>query len=72
MSFGDNGERTARVPGTFRCFTARRIVENGTRERARKREGKMWGLPPSDTVLHVLSLVALAAQAMTAALVEWI
>jgi len=25
----------------------------------------MWGLPPSDTVLHVLSLVALAAQAMT-------
>jgi len=28
----------------------------------------MWGLPPTDTVLHVLSLVALAAQAMTAAL----
>ena len=28
----------------------------------------MWGLAPSDTVLHVLSLVALAAQAMTAAL----
>ncbi|MGA9088896.1 MAG: trimeric intracellular cation channel family protein [Bradyrhizobium sp.] len=28
----------------------------------------MWGLPPSDTVLHALSLVALAAQAMTAAL----
>ena len=28
----------------------------------------MWGIPPSDTVLHVLSLVALAAQAMTAAL----
>ena len=28
----------------------------------------MWNLPPSDTVLHVLSLVALAAQAMTAAL----
>jgi uncharacterized membrane protein YeiH len=28
----------------------------------------MWGLPPGDTVLHVLSLVALAAQAMTAAL----
>jgi len=28
----------------------------------------MLGLPPSDTVLHVLSLVALAAQAMTAAL----
>src|ERR1700749_1097822 len=28
----------------------------------------MWGLPPSDTVLHVLSLVALAAQSMTAAL----
>ena len=28
----------------------------------------MWNLPPSDTVLYVLSLVALAAQAMTAAL----
>jgi uncharacterized membrane protein YeiH len=32
------------------------------------REDEMWGLPPTDTVLHVLSLVALAAQAMTAAL----
>ena len=28
----------------------------------------MWNLPPSDIVLHFLSLVALAAQAMTAAL----
>ncbi len=28
----------------------------------------MWNLPPSDSVLQVLSLVALAAQAMTAAL----
>src|SRR5580693_547240 len=28
----------------------------------------MWNLPPSDSVLHLLSLVALAAQAMTAAL----
>ena len=28
----------------------------------------MFGLPPGDAVLHVLSLVALAAQAMTAAL----
>ncbi len=28
----------------------------------------MWTLPPTDTVLHILSLVALAAQAMTAAL----
>jgi uncharacterized membrane protein YeiH len=28
----------------------------------------MWGLLPSDTVLHLLSMVALAAQAMTAAL----
>ena len=28
----------------------------------------MWSPPPSDTVLHILSLVALAAQAMTAAL----
>jgi uncharacterized membrane protein YeiH len=28
----------------------------------------MWNLPPTDTVLQVLSLIALAAQAMTAAL----
>jgi uncharacterized membrane protein YeiH len=28
----------------------------------------MWNLPPGDSVLHVLSLVALTAQAMTAAL----
>jgi len=28
----------------------------------------MWNLPPGDSVLHVLQLVALAAQAMTAAL----
>jgi uncharacterized membrane protein YeiH len=28
----------------------------------------MWNLPPSDSVLHLLSYVALAAQAMTAAL----
>jgi uncharacterized membrane protein YeiH len=28
----------------------------------------MWALPPTDTVLHWLSLIALAAQAMTAAL----
>lgn len=28
----------------------------------------MWSLPPSDSVLHILSFVALAAQAMTAAL----
>ena len=28
----------------------------------------MWSLPPSDTVLHLLSYVAFAAQAMTAAL----
>ena len=28
----------------------------------------MWNLPPGDSVLHFLSLVALAAQAMTAAL----
>jgi uncharacterized membrane protein YeiH len=38
----------------------------------------MWNLPPSDTVLQFLSLVALAAQAMTAALaagrrsVDWV
>jgi uncharacterized membrane protein YeiH len=28
----------------------------------------MWNLPPSDSVLHLLAFVALAAQAMTAAL----
>ena len=28
----------------------------------------MWSVPPSDTVLHLLSYVALTAQAMTAAL----
>ena len=28
----------------------------------------MWSLPPSDSVLHLLSLVAVAAQGMTAAL----
>jgi uncharacterized membrane protein YeiH len=28
----------------------------------------MWNLPPSDSVLHILTFVALAAQAMTAAL----
>src|SRR6476659_7663379 len=31
-------------------------------------EVAMWSLPPSDTVLHLLTYVALAAQAMTAAL----
>src|SRR4051812_16233125 len=31
-------------------------------------EVAMWSLPPSDTVLHLLSYVALTAQAMTAAL----
>jgi len=31
-------------------------------------EDAMWNLPPSDTVLHLLSYVALTAQAMTAAL----
>src|SRR4029079_16045874 len=31
-------------------------------------EDAMWSLPPSDTVLHLLSYVALTAQAMTAAL----
>jgi uncharacterized membrane protein YeiH len=31
-------------------------------------EAVMWTLPPSDTVLHLLSWVAIAAQAMTAAL----
>jgi uncharacterized membrane protein YeiH len=31
-------------------------------------EDAMWTLPPTDTVLHLLSLVAIAAQAMTAAL----
>jgi uncharacterized membrane protein YeiH len=36
--------------------------------RAFLRRIAMWNLPPTDTVLQVLSLVALAAQAMTAAL----
>src|ERR1044072_9986350 len=31
-------------------------------------EVAMWSLPPGDTVLHVLTYVALTAQAMTAAL----
>src|SRR5882757_10231674 len=31
-------------------------------------EVAMWTLPPGDTVLHLLSYVALTAQAMTAAL----
>ena len=31
-------------------------------------EAVMWNLPPSDTVLHLLSFLALTAQAMTAAL----
>src|SRR5882672_2114843 len=31
-------------------------------------EVAMWTLPPGDTVLHLLSFVALTAQAMTAAL----
>jgi uncharacterized membrane protein YeiH len=44
------------------------MFDNGTDGRNVSREGKMWSLPPSDTVLHMLSLVALAAQAMTAAL----
>src|ERR1700760_4029137 len=33
-----------------------------------RRDEPMWNLPPADSVLQVLSLVALAAQAMTAAL----
>ena len=28
----------------------------------------MWTMPPTDSVLHVLSFIAVAAQAMTAAL----
>src|SRR5580692_4557935 len=48
-------------------------VQNGTRDVSsvsicESPEVAMWSLPPSDTVLHLLSMVALAAQAMTAAL----
>src|ERR1700754_1562105 len=32
------------------------------------KEAHMWNLPPADSVLHFLQYVALAAQAMTAAL----
>src|SRR6201999_3986181 len=32
------------------------------------KEARMWNLPPADSVLHFLQYVALAAQAMTAAL----
>src|SRR5579871_3599188 len=45
----------------------RDMADNGT-VKSLGHEDDMWGLPPSDSVLHVLSLVALAAQAMTAAL----
>ena len=45
-----------------------RMFESDDEALGATREGKMWGLPPSDTVLHLLQLVALAAQAMTAAL----
>src|ERR1700752_148643 len=31
-------------------------------------EARMWNLPPADSVLHFLQYVAVAAQAMTAAL----
>jgi len=46
-------------------------VHDGTRDSpvpTRLDEVAMWNLPPSDTVLHLLSYVALTAQAMTAAL----
>jgi uncharacterized membrane protein YeiH len=66
--FGDNGRPSAQVPGTFTVSEPDDIADNGTRETDVSREGEMWSLPPSDTVLHLLSLVALAAQAMTAAL----
>jgi uncharacterized membrane protein YeiH len=57
---------SAPVPGTFPVSERNDIADNGTLRLGR--EGTMWGLPPSDTVLHILSLVALAAQAMSAAL----
>jgi uncharacterized membrane protein YeiH len=46
-------------------------VQDGTRDVSsivNPDEDSMWGLPSSDFVLHWLSLLALAAQAMTAAL----
>jgi uncharacterized membrane protein YeiH len=41
------------IPGSKPCF----------------HEVAMWTLPPPDSVLHILSFIAVAAQAMTAALV---
>src|ERR1700746_1758946 len=43
-------------------------MEPESERRNSDHEGKMWALPPTVTALHVLSLVALTAQAMTAAL----
>src|ERR1700724_3476987 len=64
----DNGKMSARVPRNFRCFRAQQDRRQWNPETGMSREGTMWGLPPSDSVLHILSLVALAAQAMSAAL----
>ena len=40
----------------------------GTGDSGSRCEVAMWSLPPSDTVLHLLTYVALTSQAMTAAL----
>src|SRR6516225_5470632 len=57
-------------PGTSSTF-AKASVRDGTRNVTNEtsiHEDEMWALPPTVTVLHILSLVALTAQAMTAAL----
>src|ERR1700735_2394361 len=54
--------------GNFHGFRTRQHRRKWNPSTDVSREGEMWTLPPSDTVLHLLSLVAIAAQAMTAAL----
>jgi uncharacterized membrane protein YeiH len=46
------------------------LFAGNLKRKFRWREGNqtMWSLPPTDSVLHLLSLVAVAAQGMTAAL----
>src|SRR6478609_2661784 len=46
------------------------LFAGNLKRKFRWREGNqtMWSLPPGDSVLHVLSLIAIAAQGMTAAL----
>src|SRR6266581_5650957 len=62
---GCRGSRTGRLPPSFSA-----IVRDGTRvaDSEKTDEVAMWSLPPTDTVLHLLTYVALTAVAMTAAL----